>query len=104
MAKLPSGINGRTEHDGSVWGDTRIVWEVTASFNLPEMQSVYGTGEVERTGKYVCTERTYHFIAPADDTIIKAFFTERFRYMSVVGEPVYRPLYAIDGEISFTNK
>lgn len=104
MAFLENGIKGRTVHNGSLWGDARVAWQITARLNLPEVQSIEGTGEVARTGRHVLEERTYHLLAPPNEEMARALWHETIDCTVVVGEPKFEPLFAIDGEINYRRK
>ena len=88
---------GRTVYNSSVY-DARKVYEIVARMNLPEVQSVWGSGEVERTGRIVTEDRTYHVIA-TDETLAGTLFAKNhistdYSLVSV------KPLLVIDGEIT----
>ena len=102
MAFLENGIKGRTVLNGAIFGDARIAWQITARLNLPEVQSI--AGEVERTGRHVLEERTYHYIGPPNEEIVRALWNEKMRHNNVVGEPKFEPLFAIDGSINTSNE
>lgn len=104
MASLEDGIKGRTVDNGSIHStDQRIVWEVRAVLRLPCTRSQYN--EVVRTGEYVNEERVYHFLAPASEALIRALWAERMRFnVEVIGEPTFKPLCCIDGEIKWSHK
>lgn len=103
MARLPNGLQGLDEHQCTIF-DSRIVWEVSVPMNLDVMQSVAGTGEVERTGERVDEVRTYHFLAPTNEAFVRAIVAERFGRTRIVGEITFKPLVKIDGEASFSHK
>lgn len=87
----------RTVTNGTVY-DKRKVFEIEAVAVLDEVQSVYGTGEVERTGRKITETRTYHIIA-TDETLAgtlfaKQYSSDRYRVTGV------KALFVIDGEIT----
>lgn len=89
---------GRTLHNGSVF-DTRQVFEVTSSALLDEVQSVFGTGEVERTGRKVQETRVYHVIA-LTEPLARALFEDRYGRYGRHTVLTVRALFTIDGEIT----
>jgi hypothetical protein len=99
----PDGEGGRTVTNCTVY-DRRKVYEITTSADLAECQSDYGTGEVNRTGRFVTETRVYHVVA---DSLImaEAFFNKEW---GGPRSPVFgghtliniKPLFVIDGEIA----
>lgn len=93
---------GRTMHNGSVYG-ARKVYEVITSAVLDVVQSVYGTGEVEKTGQRVTEQRTYHIIADSEE-LARALYFKRwgseFQRHTLIS---IKPLFVIDAEINYRN-
>lgn len=89
----------RTVTNGTVY-DRRKVYEIVASATLDEVQSVWGTGEVERTGRKVTEDRTYHIVA-VDEDLARALFEKHwggeFQGHTLVS---IRSLFVLDGEIT----
>jgi hypothetical protein len=104
MSLLAEGCPGRTVHGGSCYGAAAVVWEVTIPMNLPVVQSVLYTGEVQKTGETVNETRVYHFIGPAEIGFVKALVASRFAHTTIIGEIIYRPMAAIDGRVEFGHK
>lgn len=102
MSLLPNGPKGLDAHGCSVYGN-RLVWEVTIPMNLDVVQSVPGTGEVERTGEKVDEVRIFHFIATTEG-LCRAAVTERFSGTRIVGEILFKPIGSVDGEVSYCHK
>jgi len=93
---------GRTVTNCGVY-ERRKVYEIKTVATLDEVASVYGTGEVEKTGNLVTQEIVYHVIADSDDMAI-AFYKRRWggefqRHMLVS----VKVLFCIDGEIGCEN-
>lgn len=90
---------GRTVNNSTVY-DKRKVYEITADAVLDVGQS-NGYGEVERTGERVTKRHTYHIIAVSEE-LARALYETKW------GSPYHRrtfismkPLFVIDGEISY---
>lgn len=98
------GRPGRTVYNSSCYGGQSVVWQVDISLNLPEVQSVFGTGEVQRTGKFVLERRTYHLLAGDDPVLAKAGALALFPGDNIVGDIVVKPLCMIDGSLHFGRK
>lgn len=101
MAHFDPEQPGRTVHNGSTY-DERKVYEVTASALLDEVQSVYGTGEVEKTGRKINEVRVYHLIAK-NEALARALFAQHYSAERYLVRTV-RALFTIDGEISTGHK
>lgn len=88
----------RTVTNGTVY-DRRKLYEIKAGAILDEVQSVWGTGEVEKTGATVNEKRVYHVIATSEDLAVALFKQnwgspfQRHTLLSV------RVLFVIDAEI-----
>lgn len=90
---------GRTVTNGTVH-DKRKVYEIIADAVLDEVKSVYGSGEVERTGRKVGEQRVYHVIAKSEDlarTVYEQDYANAFRAPHTLVS--ITPLFVIDGEI-----
>jgi len=93
---------GRTVNGGTIY-DKRKVYEVTYIAVLDEVQSVWGTGEVERTGNTVIKDMTYHVIADSEE-LARALCTKRWgsEFLRHTLKSI-KLLFVIDGEISIGN-
>lgn len=103
MSHIAEG-GGRTVYNCTVY-DARKLYEVTLHMDLPEVQSVYGTGEVERTGRIVTEDRVYHIVATSD-AMARALVTEKWcgPHSPRAVILTLRVLFVIDGEISYGHK
>ena len=92
----------RTVTYGTVYG-RRKVYEMTSIAVLDEVQSVWGTGEVQKTGRTVTENIVYHVVADSED-MARAFFKQRwgteFQRHTLISVKV---LFCIDGEINAEN-
>jgi hypothetical protein len=103
----PNGEGGRTVTNGTVY-DRRKVYEITTSAELAEAQSEYGTGEVNRTGRFVTEQRVYHVIADSR-AMAEALYVKHWGgpHSSIFGGHTLvsiKPLFVIDGEITTGHK
>lgn len=100
MAYIDSKQPGRTVHNCTVY-DARKVYALTVSMRLDVVQSVYGTGEVEKTGEKVTEVRVYHVLAKSE-AMARALFAEKWGNSTLSPAVLVSvdTLFTIDGEIS----
>lgn len=93
------GEGGRIVTNCTVF-DRRKVYEIVTHAVLDEVQSVHGTGEVERTGRTVGEQRVYHVIATSKALARAMYETEwRDRFRAPHTLISITALFVIDAEI-----
>jgi len=83
--------------------NSRKVFAIVFNCRMPVVQSVYGTGEVERTGAYVEGDRTMHVLAKSEQAARLAWW-ERYHYDGANAIKSVEIICQIDSEISIGSK